>query len=267
MRYVDTPRPLVPKRPYLLQRIDLAGEAQNTNNRKNKIDYRTVKCVHGGVPDTYANSAINNVEEHKKMRSRFMSYDYMGSSEFEWGAVPQSYWRFLHSFKHGFGEIKVVDLYEGYHGQQERFWIFAPKSTMPVAVSLLKLIGMNVFAKGQAYLQTKEHLGGIVDCLFPETKPAGASMMRERDIEQMRNNELSHIGWMDIDNDYFVFWKRQDIAQAFSNLHDFGDVLSTQSELIDVSGSGSKLVVPDTREYWNAELATITQQFADMEAV
>lgn len=113
-----------------------------------------------------------------------------------------------------------------------------------------------------------ERLHGFSEHRIPVYAHRGSfGVMRARDIEQMRNNELSHIGWLDLDNDYFVFWKRQDIAQAFSNLHDFGDVLSMQSELIDVSGSGQKLVVPDTREYWNAELATVTQQFADMESV
>lgn len=237
-----------PKKPYLVQRIELAGEVRGRNGKKTKVDYRKIKCVHGGVPEVYDGRAVNNAEESGDMRKQFMSYDYMGSSEFEWGAVPRAYWRFLRAFDKKEGSLKVVDMLESVHGQKERFYIFAPNATMDMAVAFLKYVCMSVVKEGRCYMGLKEGLR-LDAVLFHET-PMNDRTRDQYYIKARNKNDFDHVGWFDLDNAYYIFWDRGDIAQAFSNLHDFGDILSLEAEEVDFRKDFPLGEIPKPNDYF-----------------
>ena len=238
-----------PHIPYLVQRIELASAIRGRNGKKRKIDYRDIKCVHGGIPAEYDRKAVNDSEASQAMRSKFMSYAYMGSSEFEWGAIPQAYWRFLRAFEKGEGTIQAVELSTGVEGESEKFRIFAPKSTVEIAKAFLKLVSYSIYTKGTAYLGLKETLG-FDQALFPTAKRLDGEYRSSYRLDARKKNELDEIGWFDLNNCYFIFWDRSDIAQAFSNLHDFGDIHPLETEVINFRKDFANGKIPERREYF-----------------
>ena len=222
-----------PKTPYLIQRIELSGDSRYVNGRKHKVDYRKLSKVLGDVPDKYDGQACENAEEMQKIRRTFMKYDNMGSAEFEFGALPRAYWKFLHAFKSGNGHVERVDMWGGVNGDTEKFWIFAPNSTMQVAKDFLLHVCNGVYQNGVARMHLKEGLR-FDRALFPNLKSLDGRPRDSYVVNERLNNEMNYCGWFDLDNSYFIFWDRPDIAQAFSVIHGFGDVRGLESKVIDI---------------------------------
>ena len=81
----------------------------------------------------------------------------------------------------------------------------------------------------------------------------GSGMKKDR-----TKNELDLIGWFDLDNCFNIIWDRGDIAQAFSNLHGFGNVLNLETEIYDVR-DGFSGQPPESREYFKAVLDQVDE--------
>lgn len=219
-----------PSKPYLVQRITLGRDARSTQAHRrapyktSKIDYRKVKCVHGGIPATYEKKAVNDTDAMLEARRGIYNYDYMGSSEFEWGAVPFAYWRFLRAFERGDGIVKRIEI-TAPTGESEKFWVFSPKNTVHVATAFLRIVCHLASTDGYTRLGLKEGLR-LDSVLFPNSRTNRDSFaMRDR-----LENNYDQIGWFDLDNCYYIIWDRGDIAQAFANLHEFGNVLNLEIE-------------------------------------
>lgn len=245
-----------PSKPYLVQRVTLGSEARSRRGpnahphaplKTSKIDYRKIKCVHGGVPTVYEKSAVNDPEAMTNARRGIYGYEYMGSAEFEFGAVPFAYWRFLRAFERGDGVIKRIEIYDPKTEQVEKFWVFAPKNTVHVATAFLKLVSHLASHQGYARIGLKEGLG-FDSALFPKNKGTDGFDRDSYAMRERRENTLDQIGWFDLDNCYYIFWDRGDIAQAFSNLHDFGNVLNLEVETYNLHEGF--VGVTDAREYF-----------------
>jgi hypothetical protein len=249
---------IVPKQPYLVQRIVLGSDAKskrgpnanpNAPLKTSKIDYRKVKCVHGGVPSTYDKKAVNDPEAAMAARKGIYNYDYMGSSEFEWGAVPLAYWKFLRAFDLGNGIIKRIEINNPSTGEIEKFWIFAPKNTVNVATAFLRIVCHLAAQQGYARIGLKEGLR-LDAALFPKNNPDDSMGRHSFAIKDRAENTFDQIGWFDLDNCYYIFWDRGDIAQAFSNLHNFGNVLNLDVETYNLHEGF--VGVTDYRAYFKA---------------
>jgi len=131
--------------------------------------------------------------------------------------------------------------------QVEKFWVFAPKNTVHVATAFLKLVSHIASHQGYARIGLKEGLG-FDSALFPKNKRTDGFDRDSYAMRKRRENTLDQIGWFDLDNCYYIFWDRGDIAQAFSNLHDFGNVLNLEVETYNLHEGF--VGVTDAREYF-----------------
>lgn len=253
-----------PTKPYLVQRLTLGHSTRskipdNPNHPRivRKIDYRKVKCVHGGIPSHYEKAAVNEPEKMREVRKEIYSFDYMGSAEFEFGALPYANWKFLRAFERGDGIIKRIEIRDSKTGQSEKFWVFAPKNTLRIAIALIRLVSYHAIYWGHARISLKEGLG-FDSALFPQSKGLDGFDRHSYRIEDRTKNELDLIGWFDLDNCFNIIWDRGDIAQAFSNLHGFGNVLNLETEIYDVR-DGFSGQPPESREYFKAVLGQVDE--------
>ena len=233
------------KNPWLIQRLDLTNETANKNGRRQKIDYRKIKKAnYGKAPETYDGKAVENPDALKEVRSRFMTYDYMGAAEFEFGALPRCMWRMISVMDKG--ELIIQKIEFKYGQDKEVFWIFAvSKTSNEVAKAFIEYVCRSVITRGRCYGLTKETLG-FDQVLFPSVKRAdGSSIERE---SWYNRNDVDTFGWLDIDNDWIAIWDRPDIAQAFANMHGLGDVLALDAHSTVI---GSFNDTPNRMDYWS----------------
>ena len=158
-------------------------------------------------PFTFGGGLVNGgiSKEGMKLLSNIFSFDYMGSAEFEWGAVPAAF-RFLAEQKFANNIVaNVVDVSsDSLKTAQEFVYYVCPKPYEPEVIRRIKLL-RNTPGCGtrDSEIQLKEHCGlkGFFD---------------EKD-ERYAKYAQKNIGWLEIDNG-FIFFVDRDVYIKFCNL-------------------------------------------------
>lgn len=210
---------VTPSAPYCLQRLETAQASQV------RVDYEKIKCVYGEAPAKYDGRAVTNVEAFGEQRKDVFSYDYMGSAEFEFGALPKANWiwaRYVDAKDIG---IQAVTYSVPGCTDSESFWIFAPNPVLGLARRTLDYIAHNTAVAGSCY-GFKESLY-FLENMFPNNPKLKSKFSRGSEHWD------SYCGYFDIDNCCYVFWKRQDIAEAFARMWGLTSVLDLVSENAD----------------------------------
>jgi|JI10StandDraft_1071094.scaffolds.fasta_scaffold00684_14 hypothetical protein len=157
-------------RPYLIQRL------QKPTGMLNPFSFGG-GLVNGGLSPE-ATSLLKGIWQ----------YDYMGSAEFEWGAVPESL-KTIASYSKDFttGKVKVVGSFKDYSGtisvvkKEERDIFFACRERqMEEVIQCIQLLANDV----KHDYRTKERVGLA---------------------QAICNKDERTCGWHDIDNDFLFF--------------------------------------------------------------
>lgn len=174
--------------PYLIQRLQKPYKTENPIFKDNPFSFGG-GLVNGGL----SKEAMNILRE-------IWNYDYMGSSEFEWGAVPKSLQEIVKNISNYItGEVEVIGKYHDYRNNKELekkakvFYVCKKEDEKEVCQWIAKFAN----DKKRDY-RTKEsvNLAGTI-C----------------EQEYYKNNG----GWHDIDNHY-LFFTDKTMFENFSNV-------------------------------------------------
>lgn len=167
------------REPYLIQRLDKPYE--NTGIFKDGNPF----AFGGGLVNGGLSKAAFNI------LSKIWSYDYMGSAEFEWGALPESWERIVKNIKHYIlGEIVTVGYMEDW--KQDGY----PTITASTPVYY--------FCKKEDKKEVEEWI----------QKTANESNHRHVTKEYVGLGRAivkpdRNVGWHDLDNDFLFFTSKE----------------------------------------------------------
>lgn len=196
---------MMKQRPYLIQRMQ---KPFTTGNHLLASAF-TFGCgfKNGGLSD-----------DAFKLLSSIWRYDYMGSAEFEFGALPKSFQYIVANIKtYTTGKVDVVGMYDDWNAKDKKdrkiskeapvYYVCQSQDEQEVR-SWIEKMAKKDFLKKEDQFHTKEYIG--LD-------------------KTITKQDTDFIGWHDIDNHY-LFFTSEEAFLSFSQLFGFNPVSSSTEE-------------------------------------
>jgi hypothetical protein len=205
------------KEPYLIQRL-----TESCAKEEGLLSQLAESLSFGGgrLRGGFSEEAWNVVRQ-------IFSFDYMGSAEFEWGAVPQSFSNIARNRKEyiSFSKIFKGSKYQTYEvpvGKKRRKIIDMPAREVTIYVlchsdikeqidSYLEKLRQGDYGNSGVSLKEGTRFRA---CLFPEEEYSWVSRLKRKEDPKWCMSVYERIkGWVDIENN-FMFFRDKEMYEA-----------------------------------------------------